>query len=291
MVMITPDALLAAVMKAKKAGKKRKGVSTGFDSVDEYMLLNKKCLTLITGFPSYGKSEFLDALAVNTSILHNWNWLYYSTENDDFSTHLTKLITKYIGKSLYNCNETEIRQAIKWADNHFAWIDSEDAFYSLDDVMEQTAIRIESGEKVDVLLIDPWNELNHAKQTKRDDQYISDCTARLTKHAKKYDYLPAIVIHPHSVEKNKDGNYPIPHLRDCAGGAMWWNKAHIGICVHRKDFKVQGAHIYMQKVKNLMMGSQGAVFLDYDGAQGGRFKDQQACDFRLPSEPIEAPFI
>lgn len=290
MATITPEALLAAVMKVKRTGKKRRGVSTGFESVDEYLLLNKKCLTLITGFPGYGKSEFVDALSINTAIMHKWKWLFYSTENDDSSIHLIKLITKKIGKALFYCTDEEIRDAVLWASDYFAWMDSGDAFYSIDDVLEQTAIRIEAGHEVNVLLVDPWNELNHAKQGGRDDTYISDCTAKVNRHAKKYDYLPMIVIHPRGVEKNKDGNYPIPHLRDCNGGAMWWNKARVGICVHRKDFKIQGAHVYFQKVKDRMMGYPGDVFLDYEGGSG-RFKDQGAATFDLPSEGMDAPFI
>jgi len=290
MATVAPEALLAALMKAKRTGKKRRGVSTGFSSIDEYMMLNKKCLTLVTGFPGRGKSEFIDAVAINTAIMHSWNWLFFSTENEDFAVHLTKLVTKRIGKALFYCTEAEIIEACAWANDHFAWIDPEESFYSLNDVMEQAAIRIESGGKVDVLVIDPWNELNHTKQTGRDDTYISDYTSRINKHAKKYDYLPLIVIHPHSVEKNKDGNYPIPHLRDCAGGAMWWNKARIGICVHRKDLSISGAHVYLQKVKDRMMGYPGETFLDYD-VESGRFKDKEAPSFSLPKEIITSPFI
>lgn len=288
MATITPDSLLADVMKNKRSGKKRKGVSTGFSSIDEYMRLVKKSLTLITGFPSYGKSTLLDALAINTSLLHDWKWLYYSTENDDYSSHLSKLIAYKMGKSTYYATETEITEAVTWANEHFAWIDSGDAFYTMDNVMEQCAIRIESGEEVDVLVIDPWNELNHQAQAKRDDQYISDCMARLTKFSKKYDIVPIVVIHPNSIEKNKDGSYPIPHLRNCNGGQMWWNKAHIGVCVHRKDFNVQGAHVYIQKAKTTEIGYQGAVFLDYE-LGSGRFKDQGASEFTIPEPPDNIP--
>lgn len=288
MATVKPESLFDAIMKNKRSGKKRKGVSTGFDSVDEHMRLVKKSLTLVTGFPSYGKSEFLDALAVNTAIMHKWKWLYYSTENDDYSSHLSKLLAKKIGKSMYSATEREISEGVDWANEHFSWIDPGDSFYTLDNVMEQCAIRIESGEEVDVLVIDPWNELNHQAQSKRDDQYISDCMARLTKFAKKYNIVPIVVIHPNSIEKNKDGTYPIPHLRNCNGGQMWWNKAHIGICVHRKDFNIQGAHLYVQKAKTTDIGYQGAVFLDYE-LGSGRFKDQTAESFTLPEEPDNTP--
>ena len=92
MPIVQPETLLPALMKLRKSGKSRKGVSTGFSSVDEFMLLNKKYLLLLTGFPSYGKSTILDALAVNTAILHDWKWLYFSPESDDFSTNLQPVV-------------------------------------------------------------------------------------------------------------------------------------------------------------------------------------------------------
>lgn len=286
--VVHPSSLLEPLLKAKRTGKARKGVSTGFDSVDELMLLNKQYLMLITGFPNYGKSEFLDALAVNTAELHQWNWLYFSTENDNYTTHLRKLVSKKIGKSLIAATEQEIIESVTWAEQFFSWVDPGDKFYSLDDVIALASKRIDAGGQIDVLVIDPWNELNHIGQTKRDDQYISDCMMKLGRFYKKYNVLSIIVIHPRSVEKLKDGSYPIPHLRDCAGGAMWWNKAAYGICVHRKDFNVHGAHIYIQKVKDSTIGCQGATFLDYH-VPSGRFKDVHVREYTLPVAE-EAPF-
>jgi len=287
-MIVQPEQLLPALLKLRKVGKARKGVSTGFESVDEFMLLNKKYLMLITGYPSYGKSEFLDAVAVNSAILHDWKWLYFSPESDDFSTNLRKLISKKMGKPLVHATEQEITEATQWANNHFAWIDSGDHMYSMDDVMQETQERIECGEQVDVMVIDPWNELCHAKQTKRDDMYISDMMLKLRKFHRKYNVLSVIVIHPHATEKNKDGSYPIPHLRNCAGGAMWWNKADYGICVHRKDFNINGAHVYIQKVKDTTIGMQGQTFLDYQ-VSSGRFKDQHALEFTIPEGENEPP--
>jgi twinkle protein len=288
---IRPITLVKALLDRRKSGKPRRGMSTGLLSIDEYLLLNKKYLMVLTGYPSYGKSTFLDSLAINTALLHDWNWLFYSTENDDYSTHLGKLVAYKVGKPIHACTEEEIKFAATWSDRHFSWLDAGEEFYSLDDVLEQTAIKIESGEKVDVLVIDPWNELNHAKQTGRDDVYVSNSMSKVTKFAKKYDILPVIVTHPHSMEKNKDGNHPIPHLRDCAGGAMWWNKAGLGICVHRKDFSVQGMHVYVQKAKDETIGQQGQTFVDYQPGSG-RLKDQFSPTFIIPEQlpfDVEGP--
>ena len=288
-MIIEPISLLPELIKLKNSNKERKGISTGFDSIDEFMLLNKKYLMLITGYPSFGKSEFLDAMAVNTAQLHGWKWLYYSTESDNYGTNLRKIIMKKIGKPIVHATIEEIEIATEWANKYFAWIDAGDAFYSMEDVMKETQTRIESGHEVDVMVIDPWNELCHSAQKGRDDQYISDMMLKLRKFHRKFNVLSVIVIHPHSIEKNKDGSYPIPHLRTCSGGQMWWNKADYGICVHRKDFNIHGAHVYIQKVKDTTIGMQGQTFLDYQ-VSSGRFKDQFDIDFDLPEDDLDRPF-
>jgi twinkle protein len=266
MSIVRPSALLEKLMKVKRIGKPRKGVSTGFETVDTQMLLNKQYLMLVTGYPSHGKSVFVDSLAVNSAYLHDWKWLFFSPETDALESHLQKLIAKKTGKRLVSTPDVEIQEAVEWAENHFSWIDASERLYLLDDLLDEVEARIQSGEQIDALVIDPWNELDHSKQLARDDIYIGQCLTKLRKFHRKYNLLTVIVIHPHSVQKDKEGNFPIPALRDCAGGAMWWNKSDYGICVYRKDILREGAEIIIQKVKEECIGTPGKVFLDYERA-------------------------
>lgn len=50
-------------------------------------------LTLVTGVPNSGKSEWLDALAVNLAAAYGWRFALCSLENDR-EGHLIKLIEK-----------------------------------------------------------------------------------------------------------------------------------------------------------------------------------------------------
>ena len=92
MAIIEADQLFDKLIDIKKANSARKGVSTGFHSLDDLMLLSKQYLMVMTGMPSCGKSEVLDALAVNTAILHDWSWLYFSPENFPLEEHLKKIV-------------------------------------------------------------------------------------------------------------------------------------------------------------------------------------------------------
>jgi len=283
------DELLETIEKIREGGRERIGLSTGFASLDAHMYLNKQFLMLITGYPSFGKSEFVDALAVNTALMHGWKWRFYSPEVDKTSNHMGKLIQKKIGCSLLRVTRDRIAKEAVWAAKHFSWINSRDETSTLEEVMELTKKSICDGEDIDVQLIDPWNELSHAQQGAREDVYISNNLAKLRRFNKKYNILTGIIIHPNAVQKDKNGNLPIPTLRDCAGGAMWWNKADYGICVHREAGK-HGAWILMQKIKDTSIGTPGRVFLDWD-PDSRRFKDELAPSFTVPEaididEPI-----
>lgn len=288
-MIIKPDELLDSLLAIKSSGKDRKGVSFGWDSIDECMLANKKYLMLITGYPSYGKSTFIDAMAMNLTIMHGWRWLYFSTETDDYTTHLRKLVAIKLGKPLGASRESEIKTAVKWIDQFFTWINPpKDSYLSLDDVLKITKDLIDDGKTIDALVIDPWNELNHGAMQQREDQYVQNCLMRVKSFARNNNLLALLAIHPKTQEKNNDGSFPIPHLRNCAGGAMWWNKADYGICVHRKDFSINGVHVYIQKVKDNTIGHQGATFLDCDPSTL-RLKDTFTREFILPTEGLELP--
>jgi twinkle protein len=281
-MIIEANELLTKLMEIRKANSTRKGVSTGFFSLDEYLYLSKQYLMVLTGMPSCGKSEVLDAIAVNTSLLHGWKWLYFSPENFPLEEHLKKLVEKKTGKNIHSMKEREIQDASEWVNDHFAWVHPDDDHYSLDAILSEVAIRIETGYQVDAIVIDPWNELDHSAQAgMRDDQYISKCLSVIRRFHRKYNLLTCIVIHPTKMQKDNTGHYPIPNLYDCNGGAMWRNKADFGLCVHRQDFNKHEAAVIIQKIKFKTMGKIGVVNLDYD-LRSGRFKDQMNPDFTLP---------
>lgn len=284
MAIIEPLELEEKLLEVRKRNVRRKGVSTGFASLDEHMLLSKQYLMVVTGIPSCGKSEVIDALAVNTAILHNWSWLYFSPENAPTEEHLKKIVEKRVGQNLFDMSSKTISDTTRWANEHFAWIDPYSDRFSLDAILEEAVQRIETGHNVDALVIDPWNELDASDQAgMRDDQYISKCMTKLRRFHRKYNVLSCVVIHPTKMQKDATGSYPVPSLYDCNGGAMWRNKADFGLCVHRHDLTESAANIYIQKIKFKSMGKPGMVKLDYD-LPSGRFKDQCCPDFLLPTD-------
>jgi twinkle protein len=68
----------------------RRGHSTGWPSLDEFMTIREGELSVVTGIPNSGKSEFVDALMVNLAHQYGWRFAMCSFENPP-AEHLSKL--------------------------------------------------------------------------------------------------------------------------------------------------------------------------------------------------------
>ena len=74
------------------------GLTTGWLFFDDYFTFPPMGqLSVVTGVPGSGKSEWLDSLAMNMAMKQNWKVFYYSPENYPPSFHLQKLMEKYCG--------------------------------------------------------------------------------------------------------------------------------------------------------------------------------------------------
>jgi hypothetical protein len=78
------------------------GVVTGWQSLDEYYKVKKGMVSIVTGIPQSGKSEFIDALIVNLAECHSWKFAIFSPENFPLSLHAIKIAEKHIGKQFQN---------------------------------------------------------------------------------------------------------------------------------------------------------------------------------------------
>lgn len=245
----------------------QKGKTTGWKELDQCFSIGKRQFTVITGVPSAGKSEFMDALAINLMMYCNWKFAVFSPENYPAEMHYHKLIEKVKNCSLNKMSDEDIDVAIQIINNSFFFLDALEDDLNLENIFEQTLLLIES-KKIDALIIDPWNEieLNRPPNVSESD-FIGNNLRKARKFARKYNIHLFIVAHPTKLQKGKDGKYPIPELWDISGSAHWRNKADNGICVHR-DYEKKCTVIIVQKVKFKYFGRQGEIELYYDENSG-----------------------
>lgn len=249
------------------------GFTTGWESVDQHWRVQPGQLLIVTGIPGHGKSEWVDALCCNLAETHGWRTAFYSPENQPTRLHMMKLAEKRIGKPFNpgihpRMTPQERDSAMDWIKGHFFWVMPEQP--NLAEIMDKAkALVMRHG--VRVLVIDPWNEVEHSRpQGMTEAEYVSDSLRRLRNFARKHEILMVVVAHPKLLEKRGDGTYPVPTPYDISGGAMWRNKADNVVAVYAPDITDQrGAiEVHVQKVKFKLFGRVGKVDMRWDSVCG-----------------------
>ena len=255
------------------------GSPTGWGNLNELYKVKKGMMTIVTGMPTCGKSEFIDALMVNLAQSENWKFAIFSPENYPISLHVIKLMEKFIGKQFKDerypalaMTETQIANGIEFVSDKFTWMYPDyTEKINLDLILEKTEIIMkQSG--VDGLVIDPWNELEHDRNGKSETDYISECLTKLRRFTRKHNIKTWLVAHPQKMTKNKEGKYDVPNPYDISGSAHWRNKADFCLCAHRDNMTIDEVDIYVQKVKFKHLGKPGKAHFRYEW-YSGRFEE------------------
>ena len=258
------------------------GMSGGWDNVDQLYRIVPGELSIVTGVPNSGKSEWVDALMCNLAERHGWSFALCSMENK-VTDHARKLIEKFVGKPFFSqqsyaqgslrMSDEEYRRGKAWLDDHFALIRHEDdELPSIDWVLGLArAAVLRYG--IRGLLIDPYNELDHRRPNNvSETEYVSQMLTRIKRFASHYDVHVWFVAHPRQMQQWRGG---APGLYDISGSAHFVNKCDNGIVVHRirdDPERMAEVRIIMQKVRNKVSGRIGEAVLKYDRASG-RYMD------------------
>lgn len=224
-------------------------------------------MTIVTGIPSHGKSTFIDALRVNLWRNYGYVSAAVSPENYPVQCHLAMLIEMYAKRNFYEIPMDEMSYYKDKLDKAFYFIQPErdDEMLTIDFIL-QKAKSLVYREGVKILVLDPWNEMDHVQENgQREDQYISTQLAKIRRFARVNNIHIFIIAHPSKLQKNKDGQYDPPTAYDIAGGAMWRNKADNILCVYRPDLDTSETEVYVQKIRFRRNGKAGSVmkFLFY----------------------------
>lgn len=263
------------------------GERTGWPSVDKHYTVAPGQLTVVTGWPGSGKSEWVDALVLNLCVA-GWRFAVFSPENMPPEIHAVKFLEKYSGKP-FGDGPTERMskdEAIKAAKSIEEWIgfllpiDATDRLtFGVEEILAAAEARFRA---IDAwhdtyckkgLVIDPWNELEHLRPKQMmETEYISLTLTKVRGWARKHRIHVWIVAHPQKL-KREEGKLPIPTPDSISGSQNWWNKADCAITIWRD--LAQGdstVKIYVQKVRFKHIGRSGVVDLEYDKVTG-QYKD------------------
>ena len=195
-----------------KDADERRGVSTGWSTVDEYYRVVPGELTIVTGVPNSGKSEWIDALLYNISASSGWCFALCSMEKKA-REHGRQLLEKHVGKPFFDApyargekrmSQEEVEQGLEWLGERFFLIRHEDEMLPNIDWILDIGRAAVMRYGIRGLVIDPYNELDHQRPDSRSEtEYVSQMLTKI-----KRLRLPRLVRGPPQAAAELEGGGP-----------------------------------------------------------------------------------
>jgi twinkle protein len=242
------------------------------EEIDQFITWETGWLSIVTGIPGSGKSEFVDYLCSRLNLFYGWKVGYFTPENYPLVHHFKKLFEKYSGNNIRNCNIDEVNLITEYIENNFYYIlDEEDL--SLDNILK-SALYLIKNKGIKILVIDPYNTIEHNyDKNETETKYISKFLSKLKQFAKFNNILIFLIAHPTKLQKGE-----VPSLYNISGSAHFFNMADYGFVVDREkdldtNMPISNVNIYWSKIRFKHLGKIGISKLNYN-YQNGRYEQR-----------------
>jgi twinkle protein len=245
-----------------------RGISTGYSSLDEIYTVGPGQLTVVTGYPSSGKSNFVDQIMVNLGRDSDWKFVVCSFENQP-ETHIVRLMEIYTGMRFHDGRDrmdaVTRDKAFKWVNDHFIFMDTNGEEPStLDSILERARAAVKRM-GVRGMVIDPYNYIDMSRKDTAETEAISNMLTKVRKFCMAHEVHCWFVAHP--AKMTRSGNdQPRPDGMSISGSMAWWAKTDCGITVHRGQGAV--VEVAVWKCRYRWIGSQGETSLLYNKTAG-----------------------
>lgn len=270
-----------------------RGESTGYPSVDDLYTVSAGMLTIVTGHPSSGKSEFVDQVMLNLAQSKGWTFAIASFENEP-RLHIAKLIGKHMRKPFFDgpnerISPEELELGKRFVQSHFSFVYQADgSMAALDSILERLKVAVMRF-GIRGAVIDPYNYIQKPQDV-TETEWVSVMLSRVRLFAQAHGLHIWFVAHPAKMMRNAEGKVPPPKGYDISGSAAWFAKADHGLTVHRPDAaKSLISEVISWKCRFAWLGKQGQTELLYNTVTTNYFE--------LNSDPaafagvIDDPFL
>jgi len=248
------------------------GSSTGLRSLDQLIQVVPGMLTVVTGFPSSGKSDLIDQICLNLARQEGLKTVYCSFEKPP-ALHMAQLAQKLMDKPFFEGISTRMAHeakdyAYEWIDEHFLFLDHTlDGPTTIDGILDTASAAVmQIGCRL--LVIDPYNFIELPPSDRETDS-ISKMLTKIQKWAKSHDVHVFFIAHPTKLSPDRRSDKKVVITgHDIAGSAAWFAKADLGITAwrHQRDEEPPECHVW--KVRWGWIGTNGYCQLDFDRATG-----------------------
>lgn len=259
------------------------GLSTGLVSVDELFTVVAGQLTVVTGVPGSGKSEFIDQLMVNLAEKYDWKFAVASFENPP-PLHIAKIAEKIVGKPFFDgpsprMTKEESENVLEYINDHWMFLEQRSGEAStIDSVLDRARSAI-LRKGCRGLVIDPYNYIANTTATDNEHQSINQMLTRLVSFARANEIHIWFIAHPSKMPTDQSGATAVPKGMNISGSASFFAKADVGITVHQN--KDRDVEIHCWKVRFKWIGSTGKCTLSYD-VPTGKYSEFKVKDISIP---------
>lgn len=253
--------------------------STGFANLDELVRIPADGrLFVVTGIPNSGKSEWVDAVLVNTCTELGWHALIFSPENNPVELHAAKIAEKWAGKPFQDYGEWNPRmsdallmQSEDWIRQHITFIRSDlpGQPMTLDWILDRaTKAVLRRGSRW--LVIDPWNRLERSRGNgQTETEFVGESLSKLAAWGAHHACNVVLVAHPKQLQRDpQEKKIKVPGGYDVSGSANFYNIPDFGITVHRPSMDSSNVEVHVWKVRFKTHGKKGMGVLGWDKYSG-----------------------
>jgi len=229
--------------------------------------------TLVTGIPSSGKSRWVGWHVVQLAKSLGWQFAICSPEHQPLQRHAAELISCFNGMPFREgpnerMSAEQLNQGIDWLDKHFSFLLPDDEM-TIERILELSRVEV-FRRGIKGLVVDPWNEFDHTRPKGMSlTEYVGKTLIKIRQFARRHQVHVWVVAHPQKLQKDKDGEYPVPTPYDVSDSAHWYNKPDMALTVHRDKLDDSKAvDIHIQKVRFEENGHIGVAEMFFNKLNG-----------------------
>lgn len=268
----TIDDVLESIDDIYKNGH-RMGTTTHLSPLDPHLRWRKGFLYTFTGWPSVGKSTFLNYLLVLRAKNDGTKIAIYSPEMLPVEESIEELMLQYCAFNLApnfgnQMDESMKKDAIEFIREHFFFLDFGYNIPTQQHVFNEFQTLVDT-KGCEICVIDPFNSLVEGSNTSGNGNmsvFLKGALTQAKNFAVQSDVSVVVIEHPRSAGVNKAEDLPAPTPWMINGGQMFFNKSDIIVVVDR-DLVANDPYVKVRiwKVKKQrLMGKPGEVTLNYD---------------------------
>lgn len=233
--------------------------------LDEMLPIVPGSFTICSGFAGQGKTSLIMKIVAN--LLKSSVPVCMAS----FETMVRPILHRKLRASIVECGEYAERDytaADRIIEQNFHVIaqmaDDDDSEMSLEDLLELCRIAV-LRHGCRVIIIDPWNELDHKREANETEtDYTARAIRAMKRFARRYDVALWVVAHPAKPQNVPGVKLGPPSLYSISGSAHWANKPDYGFVVHRPDKESPCIDVHVLKVRMGYPGRMGTITLAYN---------------------------